>query len=121
MLTKLWLHNLLLRGILSVGMVMGTVIRTQASFNAGVYCTVYGDIYHDGFKVFSYNRSDYCAVINDSINGNVVILWGTKHWVRIVVPKNIPGIYLLRYKWGSDDAYIGDQPIQVEWGLVMRG
>jgi hypothetical protein len=119
MQTKQRLHITLLRGILSVIFLLCTAL-SYASF-IGVSCGVRGTLYVNMSKVSFFNRNDLCTVVEQSIVDNQIILWNNKQWVTISVPENLHGIYLLEYSWGSDYAYINNQSIRVEWGLVMRG
>lgn len=121
---KRYLRNIMLRGILSVCMLLGIVIRVYASlntFNTNVHCTVRGHLYLDKFKVFSLIRDDYCTVINQQLNGDFVILWSSTHWVVFLLPKENFDVITFWYIWGSGKAFINYKEVDVDWGYVMRG
>lgn len=86
-------------------------------------CYVRGYVFQDTLNntySFTRNQDDTCWV-KDSLLENKLVLFHKTRWVMIEFPDGLKGHVSFWYKWGNERAFIGAQPINIEWGYSLKG
>jgi hypothetical protein len=89
-------------------------------YEFGLDCHLYGRI-HKNDDFIDFLRYDNCSTIKYSILKKGIVLYSRNYWVFIPISGSFNENDIFYYRWGSDRAYIGGSPVDIEFGYVIGG